>query len=345
MGCTGSGKTTFINCVANAGLEVGYGPQSCTSNIQTASIRLGHANITLIDTPGFDHTELPQAEILKLIATFLRKTYSGGKKLTGVIFFHRIFENRMQAGISLQTFRLFHKLCGDDAMKNVTIVTTMWDTVAPQTGEDRLRELQENYFKPACDGGACIARHHNTPESAVRILSALLRLPSKALRIQDELHEGKTIPQTDAGYEFDQQLQQKCTQQQCGVNKLKKELAEPEQSPETSARVDGSSRRGPEEGDEATGRHRQEDVERLRDDLQTLRQKLQKTEAERDKLQRDLSQRHSSHLQNILKHMMNINAQSSESPLREVVSLVALCILCCCSTTSLASLAAGWSTD
>ncbi|TFY60633.1 hypothetical protein EVJ58_g5030 [Rhodofomes roseus] len=248
------------------------------------------------------------------------------------------------SGISLQTFHLFRKLCGENAMENVTIATTMWETVDLPTGEDRLGQLQGEYFKPACDRGARIARHNNTPESAVSILSALLRLPSSALRIQEELHEGKTIPHTDAGYELDRQLQERCTQQRCGVNKLEKELAESAQSQETSARVDGSSRGGPEEGDEATGRHRQEDVERLRDDLRTLRQKLQKTEAERDKLQRDLSQRLSSHLQNILKHM-NINVQSSESLLREVVSLVVLCIVCCCSTNSLASLAAGWSTD
>ena len=52
-------------------------------------------------------------------------------------------------GISSRTFRMFHKLlCGDDTLKNVVIVTTMWDEVVDQAkGEMREAELKKPVFQ------------------------------------------------------------------------------------------------------------------------------------------------------------------------------------------------------
>ncbi|KZT74204.1 hypothetical protein DAEQUDRAFT_702482 [Daedalea quercina L-15889] len=300
MGCTGSGKTTFINCAAKSNLVVGHTLQSCTSDIQTAPMQLGHEQVTLIDTPGFDDTEIPQTEILQLIATFLQKTFSGGKQLTGIIFLHRISDIRM-SGISMQTYRLFRKLCGDSAMTNVVIVTTMWETVDPQLGEQRLQQLEKNYFKDAVDRGARILRHDNTSHSAAAILSKLLRKPAKVLRIQDQLvAEHKTIPQTDAGHELDDQLGELCKQHQKKVNELTKDLSEAENSPTTPVMKDGIPAVGQEEGHAAKTETLEKDVSRLKAGLEDLRQKLDRTVAERDKLQKATNERIGTRLQKVL---------------------------------------------
>ena len=94
MGATGSGKSTvslihiilqithrltnveqFINLASSAELQVGEGLESCTASVQAAPpFLLGGKYVTLIDTPGFDDTVKTEAEILRLISTFLAKT-------------------------------------------------------------------------------------------------------------------------------------------------------------------------------------------------------------------------------------------------------------------------------
>jgi len=74
MGSTGCGKTTFVNLVAGASFEVGRELESCTQTVQSWTFPLGDETVTIIDTPGFDDTERPQAEVLERIATFLEES-------------------------------------------------------------------------------------------------------------------------------------------------------------------------------------------------------------------------------------------------------------------------------
>jgi len=71
---------------------------------------------------------------------------------------------------------MFQKLCGQDAMKNVVIVTTMWDKVAEDEGRRREQELKEkdSLFKPLLDGGATMMHHERTVESATKVINYLL---------------------------------------------------------------------------------------------------------------------------------------------------------------------------
>ena len=105
---------------------------------------------------------------------------------------------------------MFHKLCGDDALKNVVIVTNMWELVESEArGEARERELStdSDLFQPAVAKGATMMRHNNTLESAHTILARIVDNLPDALRIQRELvDEGKDISQTDAGIELNRVL-------------------------------------------------------------------------------------------------------------------------------------------
>jgi rubrerythrin len=123
--------------------------------------------------------------------------YSAGAKLAGVIYIHRISDEKF-GGLAVKNFRMFRELCGE--MKNVLLVTNKWGKVTPQEGEAREQQLKDKYFKAAIEKGAQLCRHHNTPESAQAILREILKNRPVVLKIQRELvEEGKDIGQTGAG--------------------------------------------------------------------------------------------------------------------------------------------------
>jgi energy-coupling factor transporter ATP-binding protein EcfA2 len=222
MGATGSGKSTFINLVSGSSLAVGRGLRSCTSKVETANtFNLFGRLVTLVDTPGFDDTTVSDTDILKMIAVYLSTTYEAGLKLSGVIYMHRISDFRV-GGIAKRNFNMFRKLCGDESLKNVVLVTNMWGQVDPEIGNAREEQLRtdELLFKPVFDKGAMMMRHDNTVESAEAILRHLVNKRPRALRIQRELvDEGKDIMDTSAGVELDRELAEM-------AKKHKEELAE-----------------------------------------------------------------------------------------------------------------------
>lgn len=210
MGPTGTGKTSFINLLSDSGFKVGNELESCTDDIQIAEpFKIDGRIVTLIDTPGFDDTKLSDTCVLNMIAAYLSHSYENGKKLAGVIYMHRILDNRI-GGISARNFRMFRNLCGDVSLRSVVIATTMWDEIPTLTGEDRERELatKDVFFKPALDKGARLVRHTGTLESAQAIIRSVISHHSVSitLQIQDELSRGLSISETLAGKELGREL-------------------------------------------------------------------------------------------------------------------------------------------
>lgn len=158
--------------------------------------------------------------------------YKDGRKLNGIIFLHRISDARM-GGIAQKNFRRFRKLCGDHTLKNVVIVTTMWDTTAPEVAEKRERELAQNaaFFKPALDKGAQMRRHDNSLHTSTEVLRTILGFPPEVLRIQYEtVDEGKTLVQTDAGRDLIGELQVQATKHRAEIDDLKRAMREAAES-------------------------------------------------------------------------------------------------------------------
>ncbi|KAJ3559128.1 hypothetical protein NM688_g527 [Phlebia brevispora] len=266
MGATGSGKSTFINLVSGSSLPVGTGLKSCTSKVETcASFQLGNRLITLVDTPGFDDTNVSDTDILKMIAVYLSTTYKSGHKLSGVIYMHRISDFRV-GGIAKRNFSMFRKLCGDETLRNVAIVTNMWGEVTPERGAAREHELRTDdaLFKPVVDLGAEMLRHDNTLRSAHAILMHLTNNRPQALRIQRELvDEGKDITQTAAGEELDKELAEL-------ARKHAQQLAEIQQEMEEAL--------------EAKDMETKKELEQVRLELE---KNMQKIENDRDRLSRE----------------------------------------------------------
>ncbi|KAL4245287.1 P-loop containing nucleoside triphosphate hydrolase [Abortiporus biennis] len=183
MGATGTGKSTFINLVSGANFATGNGLISCTDQVSYSKpFEVAGRRVVLIDTPGFDDSTLSDTDMLKMVALHLSMTYEQGFKLNGLIYMHRITDFKM-GGISRRNFNMFRKLCGDDTLQNVLIVTTMWGLVDKEMGEARERELMsdERLMKPVIDKGA--------------------RMIQKEI-----IDEKKDISETAAGVELDREL-------------------------------------------------------------------------------------------------------------------------------------------
>src|SRR6266498_842850 len=95
--------------------------------------------------------------------------YNRHIRLTGLLYFHRISDNRM-AGTPLKNFHLFEKVCGDDFDK-IVLTTTMWDDVEEEVGAERELELKTVYWKSMIERGSHVQRFLYTRESASEILA------------------------------------------------------------------------------------------------------------------------------------------------------------------------------
>ncbi|KAL4077621.1 hypothetical protein J3A83DRAFT_1634419 [Scleroderma citrinum] len=216
MGPTGVGKSSFIQDSVPSSLrikiKVGDSLKSETNEVQSVSwITEDGTAVKLVDTPGFDDSRagMTDARVLKMIATFLTNEHGKKSPLAGLIYVHRISDTRM--GGSLQrNLRIFQKICGPISLKNVVIVTTMWDMVIPEEGLRHEQELRsgQTMFKPLLDEGATMMPHKRTPKSAADVINHLLGKDATMTQIVRELmQEGKALESTAAGSELINDLQ------------------------------------------------------------------------------------------------------------------------------------------
>ncbi|KAG0694748.1 P-loop containing nucleoside triphosphate hydrolase protein [Suillus ampliporus] len=206
MGPTGVGKSTFINfAVGKDATPVGHDLQSCTQHINHAICACPgdpSRRVVLVDTPGFDDTFLSDTEILRRIAVWLASSYGDDMKLAGVLYLHDISQPRM-FGTSRRNLDMFRRLCGENAERNVILVTTKWNDVGAGVGERREQQLKDSFWKEMVNNGSQVDRFHGSRKSAWDVMRPILANSSAvvaAIRIQEELIDlGKVIPETDAG--------------------------------------------------------------------------------------------------------------------------------------------------
>ena len=150
--------------------------------------------------------------------------YASGSKLAGIIYIHRISDDRF-TGISVRNFKMFRKLCGESTLKNVVLVTNMWERVEKNVGEAREKELAEVYFKIALEKDAQLTRHHNTTLSAHEIIRRIMKNDPAPLLIQRELvDERKDIKRTAAGEAVNEELNEMIKRHEAEMNALREEM-------------------------------------------------------------------------------------------------------------------------
>ena len=150
---------------------------------------------------------------------------------------------------------MFRELCGDTTLKNVVLVTNMWDDVSRDAGESREKELSTNFFKPALDKGARMARHHNTERSARDVVRMIMKNRHVVLQIQRELvDERRDITRTSAGEIINRELNELIRRHQASLNEIQEGM-----------------RQALREKDEETRQELEEEKRKLQEEMRGLR--------------------------------------------------------------------------
>lgn len=153
-----------------------------------------------MDCPGFDDTTRSDSEILKEITEQLSALRLIGHQLRGIVYLHRITDNRMH-GTAMRNLDLFKKLVGENALSNVVFATTMWGNVTNiSEANGRDSELREEYWGDMMSKGSSATRFDGTTASAQGVVSMLLGKRNIVLKVQEQLVDHKmSLNQTAAG--------------------------------------------------------------------------------------------------------------------------------------------------
>ncbi|EDR07868.1 uncharacterized protein LACBIDRAFT_294476 [Laccaria bicolor S238N-H82] len=258
MGQTGTGKSSFIRLLTgNKDVKIGKSIEPETSDISTFDYAQNDGlEVSLVDTPGFDdnRAHMSDSKLLQDLIEFLLKRRNA-KTVNGLIYLHRISDVRF-GGTATRNLRMFSRLCGPDAMKNVVILTTRWDETRRDVAEKTEADLTNSHFKEFVNNGAKVLRHDNTVASARNVISSIMDLPPIGeIKVVNEIVGGRSLAETDAGRELDSQLTQLKTQHVEDINGLREQYK--------AARL-------------AQDEEQQAEIKRLRDELLAKLEKVDK---------------------------------------------------------------------
>ncbi|CAF3488594.1 unnamed protein product [Fusarium graminearum] len=288
MGVTGAGKSTFIHYVTGQQVGIGHGLTSHTIGVSIyAHCVTPERCVYLIDTPGFDDTSRSDTEVLEAVAFFFSQLYRKNVQLAGIIYLHRITDNRV-SGSALKNVSMFKKLCGESAFGHVVLCTSMWNnlgTVLPEIGNEREQELiaTSSFWGAMHAGGSQVARWQGTKESAEAVVDQIIKIHNESgkamLKIQEELVDGgMSLDETGAGREVQREILEAKAELKERITQLQKAQEEMiQQSNETLARELASQRKVFEDRLAETT----EAQETLKISLETL---MEQKEAEYEKL-------------------------------------------------------------
>ncbi|RDB27683.1 hypothetical protein Hypma_003259 [Hypsizygus marmoreus] len=234
LGPSGTGKTTFINLVSNSKLNVGHSTASETREVQVSQFIFKtdsgqERTVALIDTPGFNDTNVPDMAIVSKIAGAFQALYNKDKILLhGVLYFLDISHVRVTA-MDKRNLVLLRQLCGDSALRNVVFVTTMWETTTPAKGQKREDDYRNNYLKDALAQNAHLESHkdENDINSARKLISDILQNTPIIFQIVDEMaNKGKTFDNTSAGQELNKELNELQAEHKRQIADVQKQLTD-----------------------------------------------------------------------------------------------------------------------
>ena len=160
------------------------------------------------------------------MASHISRRYGKDFRLSGLIYVHRISDTRV-GGSSRRNLRMFQELCGSESLKNVVIVTTMWDKVTPEEGSQREQELasSKDLLQLLLEGGATMIRHKRTTETANNVINHLLKKDATNTQIAHELgEEKKALEATAAGSELHSEIKELMKKHEAELGLIKSEM-------------------------------------------------------------------------------------------------------------------------
>lgn len=133
-------------------------------------------------------------------------------------------------GSAVKNLKMFKALCGDGSLPWVILVTTMWDAIPQELGNQREHELlaTPEFWGYMIKNNSRSYRHAGRKFSAMSILSYLInKKETTVLAIQEQLAAHKDLDQTDAGQEL---AREKLTIKKLYEDKLKAAQIDMEQA-------------------------------------------------------------------------------------------------------------------
>ncbi|KAH9483483.1 hypothetical protein JR316_0002951 [Psilocybe cubensis] len=167
-------------------------------------------SVMVVDTPGFDDTCTEDVQVLRKIATWLKKSYEERKTVAGVLYLHDISQDRFTGSVR-KNLELFRRLCGREAFSQVVIVMTKGEKLHPQIASKYEYELRSEHWRDLIDAGATVLGFKRNYRSARSIIDHVLRGLTRKfiLQLQKELViQKKLLPATEAGKHLKTTLQQ-----------------------------------------------------------------------------------------------------------------------------------------
>jgi hypothetical protein len=123
------------------------------------------------------------------------------------------------AGSLLKNLKMFNSICGQQAMPNVVIATTMWGEVKQENGVRREQERKEEYWKDMVANGCRVERFKDTHESAWHVIG---NNGGAKIQLSHELVELRLwLQQTTAGITLNNELQKLAKAQREHARKLR----------------------------------------------------------------------------------------------------------------------------
>jgi hypothetical protein len=133
------------------------------------------------------------------------------------------------AGTPLKNLHMFKRLCGENALRNVILVTTMWDEVDEEMGSQREKELIGKYWKAMIEQKSKVVRYLGTSDSAWDIIDHFLQSSNQrhAVLLQREMVDmERQLCETKAGQTLYTALEIIVNKQQQTLKKIRAQSKE-----------------------------------------------------------------------------------------------------------------------
>ncbi|KAF9034866.1 hypothetical protein BJ165DRAFT_1533892 [Panaeolus papilionaceus] len=181
LGPTGSGKSSFIEAVAsNPSLGLSSNKlEGFTTSVSIYrvinAVVYSSTPIYLVDVPGFADSKISVMSIVSMLKDMMQTT-----PYLDVfhILYHTPINNPRLPGSQRRVLRTFEALAGPDSARNITVVSTMWDSIwnenVRRRAEGNFCQLRDEIWKNYISQGADIVKFHNTQGSALTILEGSL---------------------------------------------------------------------------------------------------------------------------------------------------------------------------
>ena len=177
-----------------------------TSRVKPYHFLFKARHIALVDTPGFDDTNQPDAVVFRELAAWLVARYKEATRMTAILYMQPITSTRMSGSV-LRNFQVMKRMLGIQNFPHLILVTSMWDLVDSDLGQKREKEMRDLFWADLIDAGATVARFSGNKDTAHAVLEMIKKKPIAALTIQRELVDsGVALDQTTAGAYIDSEI-------------------------------------------------------------------------------------------------------------------------------------------